>query len=100
MLTAAGESLTLEFKRGKARALNDDTIVEAVVCLANGSGGLLLLGVEDDGRITGLDPRHGTRTEPHLLQAMILNKTEAPLPPTSRSSRWTARPSASSQSRR
>lgn len=71
--------MTVEFKRGKRRHLTDDVIVEAVVCLANGSGGLLLLGVEDDGRITGLEPRHGDTTEPSLVQAMILNRTEAPV---------------------
>jgi ATP-dependent DNA helicase RecG len=59
--------------------LNDDTIVETVVCLANGQGGVILLGVEDDGRITGLAPRHGAATEPHLLQAMILNRTDSPV---------------------
>lgn len=47
--------------------------------MANGRGGLLLLGVEDDGTVTGLAPRHGSTTEPQLLQAMILNKTEAPV---------------------
>lgn len=78
-LAQQGESLTLEFKRGRNNRLNDEIIVEAVVCLANGAGGVLLLGVEDDGRITGLDPRHGPTTEPHLLQAMILNRTDAPI---------------------
>lgn len=78
-IAAAGETLTVEFKRGARRHLNDDMIVEAVVCLANGEGGLLLLGVEDDGRITGLEPRHGPTSDPHLLQAMILNKTDAPV---------------------
>ncbi|MDN5854410.1 MAG: putative DNA binding domain-containing protein [Actinomycetia bacterium] len=73
---AAGESLTVEFKRGSQRALNDDLIVETVVCLANGDGGTLLLGVEDDGTITGLAPRHGSETRAHLLQAMILNRTD------------------------
>lgn len=77
-LLGNGETLTVEFKRGKRRHLSDDDIVEAVVCLANGRGGTLLLGVEDDGRVTGLEPRHGATTEPHLLQAMILNRTEAP----------------------
>lgn len=69
----------MEFKRGRLSAISDNDIVDAVICLANGDGGVLLLGVEDDGRITGLEPRHGATTQPHLLQAMILNKTEAPL---------------------
>jgi ATP-dependent DNA helicase RecG len=75
----AGESLRVEFKRGSLRHLNDEMIVEAVACLANGEGGTLLLGVEDGGEITGLAHRHGTATHPHLIQAMILNRTEPPV---------------------
>lgn len=78
-LAAAGETLRVEFKRGARRSLNDDMIVEAVTCLANGDGGTLLLGVEDDGTITGLEPRHGGATQSHLLQAMIVNRTEPPV---------------------
>lgn len=78
-LAVAGETLRVEFKRGARRNLNDDTIVEAVTCLANGGGGILLLGVEDNGTITGLEPRHGGTTQPHLLQAMIVNRTEPPV---------------------
>lgn len=73
-VASAGEGFTTEFKR--ARGLNDTEIVNAVVCLANGDGGLLLLGVEDDGTITGLPPRHGDRTQPDRLRALILNNTE------------------------
>lgn len=69
-----GESFTVEFKRG--RGLNDRDIIEGVVCLANGRGGLLLLGIEDDGTISGLPPRHGDLTDPDRLRALILNNTE------------------------
>lgn len=78
-LASAGETLRVEFKRGARSSLNDDIIVEAVTCLANGEGGTLLMGVENDGQITGLDPRHGDTTQAHLLQAMILNRTEPPV---------------------
>ena len=60
---AAGETFTVEFKGEERNAINDTTIVENVVCLANGRGGLLLIGVEDDGRVTGSRPRHGTYTD-------------------------------------
>ncbi|MFC7625658.1 RNA-binding domain-containing protein [Microlunatus sp. GCM10028923] len=73
-LVRAGETFTTEFKR--ARGLNDSDIVNAVVCMANGEGGHLLLGVEDNGDITGLPPRHGDRTDPDRLRALILNNTE------------------------
>lgn len=76
---AAGESFTVEFKRGQRSAMSDNDIVDAVICIANGDGGLVVIGVEDDGTITGLEARHGASTQPHLLQAMILNKTESPL---------------------
>ena len=74
-----GETMTVEFKRGDRKKLNDNDIVEAAVCLANGQGGLLLIGVEDDGTVTGIEPRHGETTLPHRLQAMILNLTQMPL---------------------
>src|SRR3984885_10345161 len=77
---ADGESYSVEFK-GESRApLNDRDLVEAVVCLANGSGGLLLVGVEDDGTVTGARPRHEAgRTDPLRLQALIANCTQPPL---------------------
>lgn len=73
------ETLTVEFKRARRSDLSDEDIVEAAVCLANAEGGTLLLGVADDGRIEGLHPRHGSTTEPHLLRAMVTNRTEPPL---------------------
>lgn len=79
-LIAHGETLEVEFKRG-APTPKIDMIVEACVCLANGRGGTLLLGVEDDGTITGHQPpaNTGAHTDPHHLQAAILNKTQEPL---------------------
>ncbi len=68
-----GETFEQEFKRG---SINDRELTEAVVCLANGSGGVLLVGVEDNATVTGARPRHGTVTDPHRLAAMIQNLTE------------------------
>ena len=51
------ESLTVEFKSDRRR-LPDTDLVETVVCLANAEGGELWLGVEDDGRPTGLHIEH------------------------------------------
>ena len=53
----SAESLTVEFKSDRTR-LPDRDLVEAVVCLANAEGGALWLGVEDDGRPTGLHVEH------------------------------------------
>lgn len=74
-LIAGHETLTLEFKGEQRRPLNDRDLVEAVVCLANAEGGLLLVGVEDDGSVTGARPRHGEATEPARLQALIRSRT-------------------------
>lgn len=53
----AAESLIVEFKSDRKR-LPDTELVEALVCLANTEGGELWLGVEDDGRATGLHADH------------------------------------------
>ncbi len=47
--------------------------METVACLANGRGGTLLLGVEDDGRVSGFGP---LPLDPARLAAFILNKTQ------------------------
>jgi ATP-dependent DNA helicase RecG len=77
---AAGESYEVEFKGEQRERLNDRDLVEAVVCLANGSGGVLLVGVEDDGTVTGARPRHEAgRTDLLRVQALIANMTQPPL---------------------
>ncbi len=81
-LIAAGETLAVEFKGEERAPLNDRDLVEAVVCLANRSGrepGYLLIGVEDDGRVTGARPRHGDTTDTHKLAALIANRTRPSL---------------------
>ncbi|MFA7337356.1 MAG: ATP-binding protein [Candidatus Obscuribacterales bacterium] len=70
-LVQQGEKLTLEFK-SDIKGLPDRDLVVAVVSLANTEGGDLLLGVEDDGRITGLHPNHENLSG---LHALIANKT-------------------------
>ena len=42
---------------------------------AQSFGGVLFIGVEDDGQITGAQPRHGKSTEPLKLQSAIFNNT-------------------------
>jgi ATP-dependent DNA helicase RecG len=77
-LIGAGETLAVEFKGEEHAPLNDRDLVEAVVCLANRSSsdtGWLLLGVEDDGRVTGARPRHGNGSDPARLAALIAART-------------------------
>lgn len=75
-LIAGGETLTVEFKSDQG-PLPDADLIEAVACLANGQGGTLLIGVEDDGRVAGLHTRH--RGAPAALTAFIANRTVPPL---------------------
>lgn len=70
-LIAGGESLDVEFKRDA----NDTELIEAVVCMANGSGGTLVIGVDDDGVVHGARPRHGKTTDPRRIEALISNST-------------------------
>jgi len=77
-----GENLDVEFKGEGQRQVSDDEIVRAVVCMANRAGersGWVLIGVEDDGRLTGARPRHGATTDPVRLQALIANRTRPSL---------------------
>ncbi|MGM0489905.1 MAG: RNA-binding domain-containing protein, partial [Planctomycetota bacterium] len=73
-LIAAGESLDREFKSDRQQ-ISDRVIYEEVVALANTDGGTLLIGVEDDGEVTGAKPRHGKTTDPTKLRAAIFNNT-------------------------
>lgn len=81
-LIAAGETLAVEFKGEERQPLSDGELVEAVVCLANRTDeppAWLLIGVEDDKRVTGARPRHHDRTDPLRLQALVSNRTRPSL---------------------
>lgn len=72
---AAGENFGVEFKGEEGGALADSELLEAVVCQANGRGGILLVGVEDDGRVTGARARHGSYTDPRRVESLVANQT-------------------------
>lgn len=74
-LLAAGETHSVEFKSD----LNDTELVETVVCLANGAGGVVVVGVDDDGRVVGARPRHGMTTDPRRVEALVSNATRPAL---------------------
>jgi len=82
-LIAGGETLAVEFKSETREALADRELVEIVVCLANRSDskpGWLLIGVEDNGRISGARPRHGSSgTDPARVRALISSRTRPSL---------------------
>ena len=66
------ESLTVEFKSDR-HCLSDKDLIESVVCMANGQGGEIYLGVEDDGQVTGL---HANHRQLDGLAALIANRTQ------------------------
>ena len=69
------ESLTCEFKSDR-KCLPDRELIEAVVCMANGEGGAIYLGVEDDGQVTGLHKDHRFLDG---MAALIANRTQPAL---------------------
>ena len=82
-LIARGESLNVEFKGEERAALSDRDLVEVAVCLANRAeeqAGWILVGVEDDGRLTGARPRPATgQTDPVRVEALIAARTRPSL---------------------
>ena len=71
-LIAEGENLKVEFKSDLKR-LPDRELVATAMSLANTEGGDILLGVEDNGKITGLHSDHGNVMG---IVALIANKTK------------------------
>jgi predicted HTH transcriptional regulator len=64
-LVAQGEGQNLEFKR---KASHPEKIVREMIAFANSSGGILLLGVGDDGSIPGLKYPEG---ESHVVHQAL-----------------------------
>lgn len=65
------ETLTVEFKSDLKR-YSDRELVEEIVGMANTEGGVLYLGVEDNGQPTGV---HESHKDPIGLAAMLANMT-------------------------
>lgn len=74
-LLEGGEQFTVEFIGDGEQPVPDEQLVDAVVCLANGRGGVVLLGVDDSGKLTGSRHRHGGYTDPRRLELMIAGRT-------------------------
>ena len=82
-LIAAGETLRVEFKSERQARLSDRELVETVACMANRDDegeGWVLVGVEDDGEVTGALPRHqAAGTDALRVQALVSNRTRPAL---------------------
>lgn len=70
------ETLTIEFKSDRKK-LPDNDLIEAVIGMANTKGGLLFLGVEDNGKITGIHEHHADEIG---VIALIANRTVPSVP--------------------
>lgn len=65
------ETLTIEFK-SDIDCLDEKELVSEIVGMTNTEGGVLYLGVEDNGNITGVHKKH---KDPNGAMALIANKT-------------------------
>ena len=65
------ETLTIEFK-SDVDCLDEKELVSEIVGMTNTEGGVLYLGVEDNGDVTGVHKRH---KDPNGAMALIANKT-------------------------
>lgn len=69
------ESLEIEFK-SDLKCYSDHDLIEEIVGMTNTAGGILYLGVEDDGTITGVHRKHCDATG---VTALIANSTVPPV---------------------
>ena len=65
------ESLTIEFKSDKKK-YSDADLVDEIVGMTNTKGGTLYLGLEDNGEVTGVHPKHKDAIG---VTALIANST-------------------------
>lgn len=71
------ETLQIEFKSDPVGGLSDKSVADAVVGLANAQGGVLYIGIDDNGTISGL--RSENWRNPKKAAAFISNYTIPPL---------------------
>ncbi|MCL1875241.1 MAG: ATP-binding protein [Synergistaceae bacterium] len=69
------ETLTIEFK-SDIQKIQESEIFEAVVAFANTDGGDIYIGVENNGRVTGVHEKHNN---PVMLSAYVANNTVPPI---------------------
>lgn len=68
-----GETLTIEYKDDSKRDFNDDLIIKACVSLSNANGGILFIGISDDGKIVGSS--RAKKGSESALEGMIRERT-------------------------
>lgn len=75
-LIPARETLTVEFKSDPPAGLSDKTVVESVVGMTNAQGGVLYIGVDDDGGAGGV--RSPKWSDPEKVTAFLAGQTVPP----------------------
>ena len=70
------ETLTIEFKSDRSKGYSDESLVDEIVGMTNTEGGTLYLGIENDGRVSGIVKQH---QDPIGLAALIANRTRPSL---------------------
>ena len=78
------ETLTVEFKSDR-KCLSIDDLCKELVAMANTDGGIVCLGVEDDGSVTGVQKQHTDITE---MTAHIQTRTVPALYPILSIEQW------------
>ena len=74
-----GESLGIEYKEDSSGELSEKKICECAVALANTSGGVLLIGVTDTGKLKGAKSIGNRWSSPQDVISMIEQKTSPTL---------------------
>jgi hypothetical protein len=74
VLISGGEGATTEFKQQLPDA-KPDAVMKTVAAFANGGGGTLMFGVDDDGRVVGLSPENA-RGEMDRLTQLITDRVK------------------------
>ena len=67
-IIAQGEGISVEFKRAKEKAPH--SLYETVVSFANTRGGNILLGVDDDGSVLGIQPEYKAKILKDIATAL------------------------------
>ena len=95
-IIAAGENAKIEFKRDD-RNLRPERLAREIAAFANMNGGMIMLGVEDDGTVSGVTRRN---LQAWLLDTVIGRFIDPQIVPTTTNSFWTASRSRSSPCQR
>ena len=71
------ETLTIELKSDPPSGLSDKTVVESVVGMTNAHGGTLYIGIDDNGKVTGV--RSPKWSDPEKTAAYLTGQTVPPV---------------------